>query len=60
MLWITGSLFLIVWFVLRFLFHKTGAVHTLLLTAIAFYAVQFAQDWRTREYRKHQAPDGSD
>lgn len=50
MLWITGSLLLVIWFVLKFLLHKGGMVHVLLFAAISFFFVQFAQDRRTKEY----------
>lgn len=37
-----------VWFVLKFVMHKSGYVHAILLTAIALFVVQLAQDRRTR------------
>ena len=50
MLWVSGTICLLIWFVLYFLFHKTGMVHGLLPTVLALYVVQFAQDRRTRFY----------
>lgn len=52
MLWITGTLLLIVWAVATFIFHKSGMIHMVLMAAIAFYIVQFAQDRRTKEYHR--------
>ena len=52
MLWITGSLLLIGWFIAKFLLHKSGMVHLLLLAAVMFFVVQFAQDRRTKEYQR--------
>jgi hypothetical protein len=54
MLWITGSLLLVIWLVAKFLLHKTGMVHLLLLTAIFLFVIQFAQDHRTKEYERDQ------
>jgi hypothetical protein len=54
MLWITGSLLLIIWLFAKFLLHKTGMVHLILLGAIFFYVIQFAQDRRTKEYERNQ------
>ena len=52
MLWISGSLLLIIWFILKFLLHKSGMVHIVLLAALTLFVVQFAQDRRTKEYRR--------
>jgi len=54
MLWFTGSLLVLVWFVLKFLLHKGGMVHVVLFAAITFFVIQFAQDRRTREYEQSQ------
>lgn len=54
MLWLTGSLMLVLWIIAKFLLHKSGMVHLLLMTAVIFFVVQFVQDWRTREYRREQ------
>jgi len=52
MLWITGSLFLIVWLIGKFLFHKGGMWHVILFAALTIFVIQFAQDWRTKEYKR--------
>jgi hypothetical protein len=54
MLYYVGSFFLIVWFVLKFVMHKGGFIHTLLLTGIGFIAAQFVQHLRTRQYEREQ------
>ncbi len=51
MLWLAGVVFLGVWFVLKFLLHKSGFIHVLLLTAISIFVVQFAAYRKTR-YQK--------
>lgn len=52
MLWITGSLLLILWIIMKFLLHKSGMVHLLLMAAMIFFVIQFAQDRRTKEYKR--------
>ncbi len=52
MLWYTGSLLLVIWFVLKFLLHKSGMVHVILFAALTIFVIQFAQDLRTREYER--------
>jgi hypothetical protein len=54
MLYYVGSFFLIIWLVLKFLMHKGGFVHTLLLTGIGFIVVQFVQQLRTRQFEREQ------
>jgi|GraSoiStandDraft_41_1057321.scaffolds.fasta_scaffold27980_5 hypothetical protein len=51
MLWVAGAGFLFVWFILKFLLHKGGFIHVLLLTAISLFVVQFAAYRKTR-YQK--------
>ena len=52
MLWYTGSLLLLIWFVLKFLLHKSGMVHVALFAALTLFVIQFAQDRRTKEYQR--------
>ncbi|MGZ8846936.1 MAG: DUF5670 family protein [Pyrinomonadaceae bacterium] len=54
MLWLTGSLLLVIWIIAKFLLHKSGMIHILLMAAVTLFVVQFVQDWRTREYRREQ------
>jgi len=52
MLWYTGSLLLLVWFVLKFVLHKGGIIHVLLFLALSFYVIQLAQDRRAKQYQR--------
>jgi len=58
MLWITGSLLLVIWLIMTFALHKSGMVHVLLFAAICFFIVQFAQDRRTGEYKRNRGSEG--
>jgi len=51
MLWIVASICVLVWFVLKFLFHQSGYVHLILVCGICLFVVQFAADRRTRYQR---------
>jgi len=55
MLWLVGSLLLLVWFILTFVLHKHGWVHILLLAGISILVVQFAA-YRKAKYQ--QRSDG--
>lgn len=50
MFWYVGLFLLAVWVVEKFLLHKGGFVHTLLLAAIGCFVAQFVQDRRTKAY----------
>lgn len=52
MLWIFGAILTALWFVAKFLLHKGGMIHLLLISAIACFIIQFAQDRRTKEYER--------
>jgi len=52
MLWFTGSLLLVIWFIMKFLLHKSGMVHVIFFAALTLFVVQFAQDRRTKEYER--------
>jgi hypothetical protein len=54
MLWYVGSFFLVTWLIEKFLLHKGGFIHTLLLAAIGCFAVQFVQDRRTKAYESER------
>ena len=49
--WLTAALFLLVWFVLTVVFHKSGMVHVLLLVSIAVFVVQLAAYRKTRYHK---------
>ena len=51
-LYVLTVVFLTVWFVLKFVLHKSGYVHAILFTASAFFLVQLVQDRRTRMHNE--------
>jgi Family of unknown function (DUF5670) len=52
MLWIFGVALAGVWLIAKFVFHKGGMVHVLLMIAGASFIIQFAQDRRTKAYER--------
>ena len=54
MLWISGTIFMAIWLVAKFVFGKSGLVHTILLVAISCFVIQFLQDRRTKAYYREQ------
>jgi hypothetical protein len=50
-MWVVSAALLIVWFVLKFLLHKGGYVHILLLSAISVFVVQLIA-YRKTKYQK--------
>lgn len=52
MLWIVGAIVTVCWLVAKFLLHKGGMIHVLLLVAAAAFVIQFVQDRRTRAYER--------
>ncbi len=54
MLWIVGTIFLAIWLIAKFVFGKTGLVHTILFAAFACFVIQFLQDRRTKAYYREQ------
>jgi Flp pilus assembly protein TadB len=52
MLWIVGSILVVVWLVAKFVLHKSGMVHVILLIALASFVIQFVQDRRTKAYER--------
>ena len=54
MLWIVGSLLFVCWLVMKFVLHKGGLVHVMLLIALTSFFIQFIQDRRTRAYERSQ------
>jgi hypothetical protein len=53
-LWLAAALFFMIWFILSVVLHKSGLVHILLLSAIAFFVVQVAAH-RKAQYHKNLA-----
>jgi hypothetical protein len=52
MLWISGSLIIAIWLILKFVLHKGGMVHVILMIAVSLFIAQFAQDRRTKAYER--------
>jgi len=50
-MWIAGLSLLVVWFVLKFVFHRGGFVHILLLTGISILVIQLVAYRKTRYQR---------
>ena len=50
MFWYPGFFFFAAWVVMKFLLHKSGFIHTLLLAAIGCWVAQLIQDRRTKAY----------
>lgn len=53
-MWVISSLILLVWFILKFLLHKGGYVHMLLIASLSMYVVQILAFRKTR-YHKNPA-----
>jgi len=53
-MWVISSLILLVWFILKFLLHKGGYVHMLLLFSLSMFGVQVLAYRKTR-YHKNSA-----
>jgi hypothetical protein len=50
-MWVVSAILFIIWFVLKFLLHKGGFVHILLLGAISVFVVQLITYRKTRYQR---------
>lgn len=51
-MWIAGSGLLVIWFILKFVFHKGGFVHILLLSGISILVIQLVAYRKTRYQRR--------
>lgn len=54
-MWVFSGILLLVWFVLKFAFHKGGFIHILLLAAISVAGIQLIAYRKTR-YQKISSP----
>ena len=52
MLWIAGSIMVVIWLIEKFLLHKGGMVHVILMIALSMFLIQFVQDRRTKAYQR--------
>jgi uncharacterized membrane protein len=50
-MWVFNILILIIWFVFKFVLHKGGYIHILLITAITIFVIQFLGYRKTRYHR---------
>ena len=55
MLYYIAAVFFAVWLALKFVMHRGGFIHTLLLVAIGCFAVQFVQHVRTKQYERDRS-----
>jgi hypothetical protein len=58
-MWALSAILFLVWFVLKFLLHKGGFVHILLLGAISVFVVQLIAYRKTRYQRLSSGGNGS-
>ncbi|MGI9068292.1 MAG: lmo0937 family membrane protein [Pyrinomonadaceae bacterium] len=47
-MWAVSAVLLLIWFILKFVLHKGGFIHIVLLTAISIAVVQFIAYRKTR------------
>ena len=52
MLWIGGSILIAIWLFEKFVLHKGGMIHVIVMIAISMFIIQFVQDRRTKEYER--------
>jgi hypothetical protein len=57
MLWILGGGLIVSWLILRFILHKGGFTHILLLTGISLLIVEFAAYRKARHQRKSSSEE---
>ncbi len=53
-MWIAGVLLLALWFILKFVFHKAGFVHLLLILGITLLVIQFVA-YRKARYQRNSS-----
>jgi hypothetical protein len=51
-MWYLSGLLFVLWLVLKFLLHKSGFVHIILLSSISLFVVQFMTYRKTRYQQK--------
>jgi hypothetical protein len=51
MLWIVGAGLIVLWFVMKAIFHKGPFIYILLLTGISLLIIQFAAHRKARYHR---------
>jgi hypothetical protein len=58
-MWLVGTSLLVIWFILRFVLHKGGFVHALLLGGFSILVVQFVAYRKTKYERDSSRGGGS-
>ena len=53
-MWVVSGSLLVIWFILKFLLHKGGYVHILLIAAISVLVVQLIA-YRKTQYHRNSA-----
>ena len=53
-MWVVFSALMVAWFVLKFVLHKGGYVHILLIAAISIAGVQLITDRKTRYHKSNE------
>jgi hypothetical protein len=51
-MWLIASVVLLIWFILKFLLHKGGYVHILLILSLSMIGVQLMAERKTRYHKK--------
>jgi hypothetical protein len=57
MLWLLGTSLIVIWFILKFVLHKGGFVHVLLVGGFSVLVVQFVA-YRKTKYQKESSRGG--
>jgi hypothetical protein len=50
-MWFVSGALLLIWFVLKFVLHKSGYIHMLLLAGVSLFVVQLAAYRKTKYQR---------
>lgn len=50
-MWVVSGGLLLLWFILKFVLHKGGFIHIILLAALSIAAVQLIADRKTRYHK---------
>jgi len=55
--WVVSAIIVAVWFVLKFVLHKGGYVHIILLLGLSIFVVQVISDRNTRYHARQTGGD---
>ena len=58
--WLAALVLFLIWFIMTAVFHKSGMIHILLLSAIAVFVVQLAAVRKTRHHQNLARRAGSE